>query len=130
MVVVKGAGTVVASPGGPYAINGSGHPVLATGGSGDVLAGMIGAVLATLLAEGDNPALAAARAACVGVWVHGAAGEWLAREIGPFGVPAGRIADAVPAVYRELLDSMRSSPTSSPLAMRSMRPQRRASAVS
>ena len=44
--VLKGAGSVLAFPGGTWAINASGNPGLASGGTGDVLAGMLGALLA------------------------------------------------------------------------------------
>ena len=67
VVVLKGMGTVVAAPDGSVTINTSGTPALATAGTGDVLAGIIGA----LLAQGHAPA-AAAR---LGVFVHGRAAE-------------------------------------------------------
>lgn len=66
-IVLKGAGTVIATPDGVTYVNPTGNPGMATGGSGDVLAGMIG----SLLAQG----LDADRAACLGVWLHGAAGD-------------------------------------------------------
>ena len=71
VVVLKGEGTVVAGP-GQIAINVSGGPALATAGTGDCLAGLIGA----LLVRG----MGAWEAACAGVYVHGVAGEWLASE--------------------------------------------------
>lgn len=66
-VILKGAGSVIAAPDGRWAINASGGPSLATGGTGDILAGMVGA----LLAQGYLPWEAAAIAA----WVHGNAGD-------------------------------------------------------
>ncbi len=102
VVVLKGAGTVVAQPSGHYVINGSGHPVLGTAGSGDVLAGTIGALLARLLRAGVPAAEAGWRASCIGVWLHGRAGELLAGQRGPSGVPAAALADAYPAVWAEL----------------------------
>jgi hydroxyethylthiazole kinase-like uncharacterized protein yjeF len=97
VVVLKGAGTVIADSWGHYAINASGNPVLATGGTGDVLAGIIAAVAAGSAAA---PAATAANAALAGVWLHGAAGDLVAQNIGPKGVPAGVIAEWLPAVFR------------------------------
>ncbi len=74
-VVLKGARTVVAEPGGRYGVNVGGHPVMATAGSGDVLAGLIGGLLAQRL----SPREAARR----GVRVHASLGEASAR--GPNG---------------------------------------------
>lgn len=67
VVVLKGLGTVIATPAGRYWVNTSGSPALATAGTGDVLAGMVGG----WLAQGLEPA----DAACLGVFVHGLAGE-------------------------------------------------------
>jgi hydroxyethylthiazole kinase-like uncharacterized protein yjeF len=66
-VVLKGAGSVVATPDGGWTIIGSGSPALAVAGSGDVLAGMVTA----LLAQGHG----AREAARLGVWLHGAAAD-------------------------------------------------------
>jgi len=89
VVVFKGAPTIVADPDGErYWINTSGGPVLAQGGTGDVLAGAV----AGLLAQGLEPS-AAARAA---VFLHGRAGELCASEQGPRGVLAGEVAQALP----------------------------------
>jgi hydroxyethylthiazole kinase-like uncharacterized protein yjeF len=101
IAVLKGAGSIIADPEGHHAINGSGNPVLATGGTGDVLAGVIAALAAgTLGGVGST----AATAACAGTWLHGAAADLVARQVGPAGVPAGRIADWLPAVFREELN--------------------------
>ncbi len=94
VVVLKGAGTVIATPEGRVFINNTGNPGMATGGSGDVLAGMI----ATLLAQGMVPAVAAACA----VWVHGKAGDIAAANGGLSGLLAGDIADAVPAALNAI----------------------------
>ncbi len=77
-VILKGAGTVIASPDGRAAVNPSGSSALAKGGTGDVLAGM----LVALLAEGMPP-FDAARAA---VYLHGAAGDTLAATLSEYGV--------------------------------------------
>ena len=75
-------------------MNRTGNPGMATGGSGDVLAGMI----ATLLAQGMVPAVAAACA----VWLHGKAGDIAAAQGGIAGLLAGDIAAAVPAALNAI----------------------------
>jgi hydroxyethylthiazole kinase-like uncharacterized protein yjeF len=87
-VALKGAGTVCVFPDGEWAINGSGNPGLASAGSGDVLAGIVGA----LLAQGYD----AKRALLLGVCVHGAAADSLvATGVGPIGLSASELAPAV-----------------------------------
>ncbi|QXH51021.1 NAD(P)H-hydrate dehydratase [Pseudomonas fakonensis] len=88
--VLKGAGTLVAEPGGRLALCERGHPAMAGAGLGDVLTG----VVAALLAQG----LEAWPAACLAVWLHARAGERLGR--GGRGLAAS---DLVP-VIRELLE--------------------------
>ena len=86
-VVLKGAGSVLAAPNGEFDINASGGPALATAGSGDVLAGMLGA----LLAQGIDPRSALRYAVCL----HGAAADALVdRGVGPLGLVASELADA------------------------------------
>lgn len=90
-VVLKGAGTVVCAPDGGLRINTSGNPGLATAGTGDVLAGMLGSLLAQKL-----PLDQAVQGA---VWLHGAAADALvAQGIGPIGLTAGELADAARAL--------------------------------
>ena len=94
MAVLKGAGTVVASSDGRWAINRSGNAGRATGGMGDVLAG----VTAGLLAQGHAPW----QAACAGVWLHGAAADLLAQER-PYGYSASELAAALPRLFHSTL---------------------------
>ncbi len=90
-VVLKGAGTVVCAPDGALRVNTSGNPGLATAGTGDVLAGMLGSLLAQKL-----PLDQAVHGA---VWLHGAAADALvARGIGPIGLTASELADAARAL--------------------------------
>jgi len=92
-VVLKGARTVVADPEGAAAVIPTGNPGLATGGTGDVLAGLCGA----LLAGGVGPG-AAARAAA---WVHGRAGDLVANRLGQRGLVAGDLGEAIGEVWAE-----------------------------
>ena len=93
-VVLKGAGTVVASPNGHSYINTSGNPGMATGGSGDILAGVIGA----LLARGYE----AGTAAALGVFLHGWAGDLASEKHSQEGLLAAQIAKELEAVWLKL----------------------------
>ena len=95
IVVLKGAGTIVAEPGGVSLINVSGNPGMATGGMGDVLTGIIGA----LLCQGIEPLAAAAAA----VYLHGLAADSLYAEMGA-GYTAGEVADRFPSTLKSLLN--------------------------
>jgi hydroxyethylthiazole kinase-like uncharacterized protein yjeF len=84
-VVLKGAGSVCAFRDGTWSVNATGNPGLASAGNGDVLAGLVGA----LLAQGLEPARALQYAVCV----HGAAGDaCVARGAGPIGLTAFEVA--------------------------------------
>ncbi len=86
-VVLKGVGSVCAQPNGTWYLNASGNPGLASAGTGDVLAGMLGALLAQGLSARDALLLA--------VFLHGAAADDLAaRGIGPVGMTASEVIDA------------------------------------
>ena len=94
-LVLKGAYTVVATPGEPVAINPLANPLLASAGTGDVLAGAI----AGLLAQGAD----ASAAAQAGVWLHGAAGARLAEDYGDAGLLARDLLPVIPRVRRRVL---------------------------
>ena len=99
-VLVKGAGSVMARADGHVAINTTGNPGLATAGSGDVLAGLCGA----LLAQGW-PAWEALVGA---VWMHGAAADLLVDEgAGPIGLTAGELPAALRTVRNRLVARFR-----------------------
>ena len=90
--VLKGAGSLIASPEGRLALCDRGHPAMATAGLGDVLAGLLGALLAQGLAPYD--------AACLGVWLHASAGEQQGSE------GRGLVAtDLIPAI-RQLFEEL------------------------
>jgi ADP-dependent NAD(P)H-hydrate dehydratase / NAD(P)H-hydrate epimerase len=96
VVLLKGSRTVVAAPEGRVLVNPTGGPSLATGGTGDVLTGMI----AALVARGADPWLAAGAAA----YVHGTAGRLAGADLGD-GTTAGDVLDRVPAAFLEVLQA-------------------------
>jgi NAD(P)H-hydrate epimerase len=93
IVVLKGQGTVVASFDGSVYVNDTGNPGMASGGAGDVLTGVIAALLAQGLALYD--------AACLGVYLHGLAGDVAAADKGQVGLIASDIADRIPQAIRQ-----------------------------
>lgn len=95
VVVLKGAGTIVVQKDGPFHINLTGNPGMATGGSGDVLAGIIGG----LLAQGITPF----DAACSGVFLHGRAGDSAMWKKSQAGLIASDILEEIPTVLREVM---------------------------
>ena len=94
IVLVKGAHTAVATPEGEIYFNCTGNPGMATGGTGDVLTG----VLTALLAQGYT----CTAAALLGVYLHGLAGDIAAREHGLNGLLAGDLVDFLPAAFKTL----------------------------
>ncbi len=94
IVVRKGAPTLIASPNGDAYVNTTGSSALATVGTGDVLAGLLG----SLIAQGANPL----DAACVACFLHGRAGELAAAEKGVRGVIAGDLMPILGVAMRSL----------------------------
>ncbi len=94
IVVLKGAFTVVAYPDGSSRLSPFANPVMATAGTGDVLAGAI----AGLLAQGVAPEDAAA----LGVYLHGLAGERVSADLGDAGMLAGDLLPELPRAMRDL----------------------------
>ncbi len=92
IVVLKGHRTVVSTAQQTY-VNTTGNPGMATGGMGDVLTGVIAALLGQGLAPFD--------AARLGVHAHGLAADYCAKEIAPFGYLAREVADALPAALQD-----------------------------
>ncbi len=93
-IILKGAYSVVVSPSGKYWFNITGNPGMATGGSGDVLTG----VVLALLAQGYDAETAARMAA----YVHGLAGDIACKKHGVMGMTAGDIVTCLPLAWRML----------------------------
>ena len=92
VVLLKGDDTIVAHPGGPVAVSPGGSPALATAGTGDVLSGLIGALLAKRLDPFE--------AAALGTLVHARAGRGAAERHGADHVVAGDVIAALPEAFR------------------------------
>lgn len=95
VTVLKGAGTIIASPDGEVYINHTGNSGMATGGSGDVLSGIIG----SLLAQGASPINAAA----AGVFLHGTIGDLAAEKLGKISMLPTDMIDMIPTAYLKLM---------------------------
>jgi NAD(P)H-hydrate epimerase len=93
VVVLKGAGTLIAAPDGRLRLNWPGNPALATAGTGDVLAGTVGG----LLAQGMEPFDAASAA----VYLHSRAGFLVSDRLGNAGLLAGDLLDQLPLALRD-----------------------------
>ena len=97
IVVLKGSGSVIADPAGEVMINTTGNPALATAGTGDVLAGLCGALLAQ-----SFPAWNAALAA---TWLHGQAADTLVKQgIGPIGLTASELIPIARTILNQLTE--------------------------
>jgi NAD(P)H-hydrate epimerase len=92
ILVQKDARTITSIPHGMTYVNLSGNNGMSTGGSGDVLTGII----AGLIAQGAEPSLAAP----LGVYIHGLAGDIGSAELGHYSLTAGSLLDALPKVFR------------------------------
>ncbi len=99
-VVLKGAGSICAAPDGSWRINPTGNPGMSSAGMGDVLSGM----LAALLAQGMAPF----EALQLAVYLHGAAADALvARGVGPVGLTAGEVLRAARALLNQTAQTAR-----------------------
>jgi len=90
VVVLKGAQSLVAAPDGRISLNPTGNPALASGGTGDVLTGLIGGFLAQRMSAWD--------AARLGVYLHGLAADFFATRSGPRSLVAGDLIELFPEV--------------------------------
>ena len=98
-IIVKGAWTCIVTPEGHYFFNPTGNPGMATGGSGDVLTGILLALMAQGYAQED---------ACrLGVYVHGLAGDIAAEEMTEIGMTASDIINALPTAWKKLRTTSR-----------------------
>jgi len=97
IVVLKGWRTVVAGPEGEVTVNSTGNPGMAKGGSGDVLTGMIGG----LLAQGQSPM----EAARLGVFLHGLAGDLAAESWSEPGMTVSDLIDMIPDAWLEVIQT-------------------------
>lgn len=96
ILIQKGFHTKVHTPSGDCLVNSTGNPGMAKGGSGDVLAGLLGGLLARGYSSVD--------AAALGVWLHGCAGDILAAERTPEAFHSDDLIDALPAAFRQLYE--------------------------
>lgn len=97
VLVLKGARSVIAEPGGAVSINPTGNPGMASGGMGDALCGILGG----LLAQGLTPA----DAACLGVYLHGEVADHVAATRGQIGLLASDVIDGIPTGLARLLEA-------------------------
>ena len=95
VVVLKGARTIAAEPGGEAFVNPTGNPGMASGGVGDVLTGVIGAFLAQGMSVLD--------AGVCGAYLHGLAGDLAASEIGEVSLIAGDVLDSLPEAFQQVI---------------------------
>jgi NAD(P)H-hydrate epimerase len=93
-IVLKGAFTAIITPSSSFFFNPTGNPGMATAGSGDVLTGVILALLAQGYSSDD---------ACkLGVFVHGLAGDFAKKKLGEIGMTASDIVDCLPMAFKAI----------------------------
>jgi NAD(P)H-hydrate epimerase len=93
-LVLKGFRTLTAAPDGKVWVNPTGNPGMATGGTGDVLTGLMAGLVAQYRARPISEVVAAA------VYLHGLAGDLVAKELGQASLIAGDLLDALPRAYK------------------------------
>ncbi|MGD0920304.1 MAG: NAD(P)H-hydrate dehydratase [Terriglobia bacterium] len=98
ILVLKGYRTLTAAPDGQVWVNPTGNPGMASGGTGDVLTGLIAGLLAQYPARPETDVVTAA------VYLHGLAGDIAARELGEISLIAGDLLDALPRAFRTLAE--------------------------
>lgn len=98
-LVLKGRGTVTAAPEGKVWLCGTGNPGMAKGGSGDVLAGMIAALLGQKHLNG--PGVSVPETAALAVWLHGKAGDRCAEQYGEYAMLPSDLIEMLPQVLKE-----------------------------
>ncbi len=96
LILLKGHCSALVRPDGKVYFNSTGSPAMATGGSGDVLTGII----TSLMAQGYKPEVST----LIGAYIHGRAGEIAAEEQGQYGVTAGDIADCVGRAIKSIMN--------------------------
>ena len=97
-LVLKGFRTLTAAPDGQVWVNPTGNPGMATGGTGDVLTGLVAGLLA------QNPSRSVNQVATAAVYLHGLAGDLAAQDLGQQSMIAGDLLKAVPSAYKLLAD--------------------------
>jgi ADP-dependent NAD(P)H-hydrate dehydratase / NAD(P)H-hydrate epimerase len=99
-VVLKGSHTIVTSPAGALFVNTTGNPGLAKGGSGDVLTGVLAGLTGQFKTEDWTRVLA------LGVYLHGAAADWVVKDTDPSGLLATQVSTALPQARHKLLSEL------------------------
>lgn len=94
VVVLKGPHTLIGDPSGNFYLSSIDEPGLSQGGTGDVLSGLIGA----LISQGYSPI----KASALGVYLHGASGRFLSQFMGPYGFSASEVANNIPNIIKNL----------------------------